>query len=274
MKRLLKQIAVLTDVNNPESVKKLIAEMKTKTGEALNPSTKKKIVSIYQEYLNFQQISWERPTYKRVDKIPFIPTEKEVDILIASIGHKLQPILQLLKETGIRIGEAMMLKWSAIDEERKTVTITPEKGSNARILPISKMLIAMLHRFKRLDEYILPRSLQSIRTNFCHQRKEIALTQQNPRIKKIGFHTLRHFKATMEYHNTKDIIHVKYVLGHKSVMNTMIYINIEQALFLAENDEWITLVIHNLEEEAKAIEANFQLVRSVNETTAIYKKRK
>jgi hypothetical protein len=54
----------------------------------------------------------------------------------------------------------------------------------------------------------------------------------------------------------------------------MIYINIEQALFLQETDEWTTIVTHNIKEETKAINAGFQLVRAVNETTAIYKKRK
>ena len=58
---------------------------------------------------------------------------------------------------------------------------------------------------------------------------------------KITFHTARHWKGTMEYHKTKDIIHVKTVLGHKDIHNTMMYINLEQALFQAEDSsEYIT----------------------------------
>jgi hypothetical protein len=34
------------------------------------------------------------------------------------------------------------------------------------------------------------------------------------------------------------------------------------------------MVTHSIEEETKAIDAGFQLVRAINETTAIYKKRK
>jgi site-specific recombinase XerD len=41
----------------------------------------------------------------------------------------------------------------------------------------------------------------------------------------------RHWKATLEYHKTKDIFHVKNFLGHNSVRNTEIYMNIEHALF-------------------------------------------
>jgi hypothetical protein len=78
----------------------------------------------------------------------------------------------------------------------------------------------------------------------------------------------------MEYHKTLDIIHVKKVLGHKTTRCTEIYINLESTLFLSTTDEWTSKVSHSLEEETKLIEAGFQLVRSVNETTAIYKKRK
>jgi hypothetical protein len=91
---------------------------------------------------------------------------------------------------------------------------------------------------------------------------------------KITHHTLRHYKGTMEYHLTKDIMHVKYVLGHKTIQCTLLYINIQQALFTECTDQWITKVSHNIDEEAQLIEANFTLVRSINETTAIYKKRK
>jgi len=42
----------------------------------------------------------------KIRKIPFIPTETEIDHLIAGCGRKTATLLQLLKETGIRIGEA------------------------------------------------------------------------------------------------------------------------------------------------------------------------
>jgi integrase len=41
---------------------------------------------------------------------------------------------------------------------------------------------------------------------------------QNPRIARIGFKTLRHFKASMEYHKTKDILYVMCILGHKDIL--------------------------------------------------------
>ncbi|MEM3694306.1 MAG: hypothetical protein QXI39_09845 [Candidatus Bathyarchaeia archaeon] len=43
--------------------------------------------------------------------IPFVPTEQEVDALIAASGWKLAPLLQLLKESGLRLNEALNLPW-------------------------------------------------------------------------------------------------------------------------------------------------------------------
>ena len=53
--------------------------------------------------------------------------------------------LQFLKETGVRCGEACKLKWTDIDCETLTVRITPEKGSNPRILKITPKLLSMLN---------------------------------------------------------------------------------------------------------------------------------
>jgi len=44
-------------------------------------------------------------------------------------------------------------------------------------------------------------------------------------------HTTRHWKATQLYYQTKDILHIREFLGHKRLGSTLIYINIENALF-------------------------------------------
>ena len=41
----------------------------------------------------------------------------------------------------------------------------------------------------------------------------------------------------MEYHNTKDIMHVRAILGHKNINCTLIYINIEETMFNNNVDE-------------------------------------
>lgn len=276
--RALKQVARLTDINNPEMVKTWLSAKDEITKIPLckwNNKTKTKFCDSYTAFLTFRGMTWKAPKYVIQDKLPFIPTEQEIDLLIAGCGKTTATVLQTLKETGIRIGELCMLKWLDLDTERKTLSITPEKGSNPRILPISDKLIAMINSLsKQHSPNIFQPEKKMLREYYSIQRKEIATRIGNPRLLKITFHTFRHWKGTMEYHKTLDIKHVQYVLGHKHSNNTDIYVNLAAALFLQITDEWNSIVTHSLEEETQAINTGFQLVRSINETTAIYKKRK
>jgi integrase len=267
--RMLKNIGKLCNITNPEEVKTTLSQIKWKN------ISKKQFVSTYNEFLKTlnPKVTWEKPRYKPEEKLPFIPTETEIDQLIASCGERTATLLQTLKETGIRIGEAIMLKWINLSTQQKTLNITPEKGSNPRILPISNKLIDMLNRLTRRTEHIFNQDTDSLRTTFTNQRNETAKKLSNERLKQISFHTFRHFKGTMEYHKTKDIIHVKYVLGHKKIESTMTYINIEQATFLTDTDEWTCKTAKTLEEAIQLIEAGFQLIDTM-EGIKIYKKRK
>jgi len=206
--------------------------------------------------------------------MPFIPTEAEIDNLIASANHaKTATLLQLLKETGARIGEITKLKWQHIDQERHTVNITAEKGSNPRILPISPKLCAMLNNLPKINDKVFQTDKIGLRKTFHNHRNTAAKKLNNPRLKNIHFHTFRHWKGTMEYHKTKDIIHVKTVLGHKSIESTMVYINLEQALFLEQNDQYTCKTANTINEATQLIEAGFEYIQEID-GIRLYRKRK
>ena len=102
-------------------------------------------------------------------------------------------------------------------------------------------------------------------------RNRLAKKLNNPKIKQIHFHTLRHWKATMEFYKTKNILHVKQLLGHKNLKNTEIYMH----LINYESDDWHVAHAKNLDEENKLIEAGFEYVRySDKHEVAIYRKHK
>ena len=101
-------------------------------------------VDAYTSFLNMTGGTWDPPRYKASSKLPFIPKEEELDALIAGCGPKTSTFLQLLKETGMRAGEAHKLRWADVDFENCTVRVTPEKGSNPRIFKISRKLLNML----------------------------------------------------------------------------------------------------------------------------------
>ncbi|MBN1683698.1 hypothetical protein JW865_09125 [Candidatus Bathyarchaeota archaeon] len=52
---------------------------------------------------------------------------------------------------------------------------------------------------------------------YCYRRKALVIKLGNPNFMKISFKTFRHWKATTEYHRTKDILYVKELFGHKNI---------------------------------------------------------
>jgi hypothetical protein len=68
-------------------------------------------------------------------------------------------------------------------------------------------------------------------------------------------------------------MHVKTVLGHKSIDSTLIYINLESALYLQTTDNFTCKVAHDEKEEAELIEAGFEHINN-RQNLAFYRKRK
>jgi integrase len=263
--RLLKTLSKRgANLWNVESVKLTIANQ-----EAWSNTTKEHAVVAYTCFLKMHGETWKKPKYTRVEKLPFIPTETEVDQLIASCNKKTTAFLQLLKETGVRSGEAWNLKWTDLDLENKTVRVTPEKGSNPRVLKISSKLIAMLKLLPQEKPKPFNGSLIHFARSFRRQRRTASYKLQNRRISQITFHTFRHWKATMEYHRTKDILYVKQLLGHKSIQSTMKYTQ----LVNFEDDEFTCKVAETIKEAKEFIESGFEFVTDMD-AKKLFRKRK
>ena len=96
-----------------------------------------------------QGLKWDPPIFNRIRKLPFIPTENEIDQLIGGCNRRMATFLQLLKETGVRCGEATQLLWTDLDTVECSIIVTPEKGSNTRKLKISNKLAAMLNELTK-----------------------------------------------------------------------------------------------------------------------------
>ena len=77
----------------------------------------------------------------------------------------------------------------------------------------------------------------------------------------------------MDYHRTKDILHVMKVLGHRNVNNTLVYIDLEHAIFRSGNDEFTVKVANTPEEACQLIEVGFDYVGNIH-GKEIFRKRK
>jgi integrase len=266
----LKSIARHANLLQPESAKAYLACAE------MSESRKAKLTEDLARFYAYAHLAFDKPNYRRIEKLPFVPLEVEVDQLISGVSRKIATFLQLIKETGVRAGEAWNLRWIDVDPEQRTVNICPEKNSNPRQLGISVRLVSMLNALPKRYKLLFRNpdvdpltSMEAFRRLYAAQRRTIAEKVQNPRIERITFKTLRHFKATMEYHRTKDILHVMQVLGHKNIRNTLVYTH----LVNFQTDEYVCKVARTVEEARQLVEDGFDYV-TVVEDVKLFRKRK
>ena len=60
----------------------------------------------------------------------------------------------------------------------------------------------------------------------------------------------------MEYHKTKDILHVMQILGHRSINNTLVYTHLVDF----KDDDYTAKIAHSEQEVCQLIEAGFDFV--------------
>ena len=267
LKVLTKRGANLYD---PETIKDAIAKQPWGNGRKNNAC------DAYSSFLKMVGGTWETPKYECIRKLPFIPKENEIDQLIAGCSKRMATFLQILKETGARCGEIWWLNWTDIDFESKLINITPEKNSNPRVVHLSNKLMEMLEHLPRsYGERVFSHPHMRVDNHavtFQRQRKNIAFKLGNPRLLKIHFHTFRYWKGTMLYHSHKDMYYVMQRLGHKNIKNTLLYVQLEEALFQGES-EYISKVAKTEKEICGLVEAGFEYVTEF-EGAKIFKKRK
>ena len=252
------------NLNDPDSVETVLAT------EKWTPANKKFFVMAYLSFTRAFGIAWKPIKIHYEPKQVFIPLEKEIDALISGCGKTTATFLQVLKDTGARAGEAVKLKWIDVNTENNTIAINnPEKGSRSRTIKVSTKTIAMINALPKKNEYIFTPNVRALQSTFARSRKRLARTLQNPRLLQIHFHTLRHWKGTMEYQRTNKILWVKYILGHKRLENTEIYTH----LVNFEDEEYHSETAETVEEAKQLIEKGFEYVCDM-EGIKLFRKRK
>jgi len=244
------------NIFNPESVKATIAKQKWKDSRKLG------VCHVYNAFLTLIGKQWEQPIYRAVSTHPFIPTKSTLEQIIAGAGKKTSIFFQLLMETGARSGEAEALIWDNIDIERCVLRIEPEKNSKPRTIKVSRNLINRLIGLKRKDKRVFGKTTyNNRRTCWGHTRKRLARKLNNPEITKVTFHTVRHWYATTLFHETRNLPLVQRRLGHRNINSTLIYIQIEEELYLQSPDDKFICEFADSPEKAKnLIEEGFEYI--------------
>jgi len=177
--------------------------------------------------------------------------------------------LRILFETGLRISEAVSLKYEDIDQVRGSIRFNrPLKNGCCRELKISDKLIAGINTLHAKGQWLPDRWCMT--KWIIRHRQILAESQNNDRFNSIHLHSFRHYYASNLYHKSKDLLLVKSKLGHKAIQNTMIY---TQLIEIEEDPAYTCKMASNLKEAEALISSGFEYI-STMDGVQLYRKRK
>ena len=190
------------------------------------------------QFLNFnpiQFVAWEQES---ISEIAFWSREELERFLHWANVHAPArfDIYHFLYETGIRISEALALKWDCIDFDHDTVEVRraysrimnqveqTTKSGRRRILGMNESLRETLLRcfnsrtsdFVFKDETGKPVNYSVVRRSFRRDQKAAGVSE-------LGIHGLRHTYASHFVMNGGSIYDLKELLGHSQIETTMRY---------------------------------------------------
>ena len=150
--------------------------------------------------------------------------EDEIKALIDNCYNSRDSLLvRLLANTGLRISEAINLKWTDINNGKITVF---GKGNKTRIISLSESLeSALWSLYSSQNTYIFStQSGNKLHRNNVHKTlKKVA--KKAGLSDKISCHWLRHSTASHALNNGASLNQVKELLGHDSLNTTARYLH-------------------------------------------------
>lgn len=171
------------------------------------------------------------PSLKKEAKLPVILNRSELKELFrvpTLLKHRI--LLTLIYSAGLRAQEAINLKLSDIDFERKTIHIRQSKYKKDRIVPLSDYMAQGLKKYLAVEHphvYLFngkePDGRYSIKGLSWVMRQALKKTSIQ---KDVCLHSLRHSYATHLIEEGVNIVTVKELLGHAHITTTIIYLHV------------------------------------------------
>jgi site-specific recombinase XerD len=185
----------------------------------------------YTKVLGIDSETLSIPPQKKVKQLPEVLSTEEVETLLgAASNQKHRTLLMSTYAAGLRVSEVVNLKLMDIDSKRMMIRVQQGKGNKDRYTILSKRLLEELRIYYK--RYRLSEWLFSGRKPEHPMPKSTAAAiyynvKDKAGIKKgKGIHTLRHCFATHMLEAGVDIRTIQVLMGHSSIMTTVVYLKV------------------------------------------------
>jgi integrase len=168
-------------------------------------------------------------------------TEEELGKVLAAIPDGSRLFFEVLAQTGLRIGEAIALRWQDVDLSRRRVHVrrrwyrgsfdTPKSKYGRRDVPISQRLADELELRWLLEEdiegLVFPSSTGKVLDQSNLMSRVLKPAARTAGVPWAGFHTFRHTCASILFRRGLNVKHVQMWLGHHSPAFTLgVYVHL------------------------------------------------
>jgi integrase len=150
-------------------------------------------------------------------------SEADEKALLAHCLPYLQDLIQFAINTGLRCGDIFRLTWEEVDFDEKRINIVMQKSRKRLSVPLNERaceILAAWHGMKR-GPHVFYNQLTGDR--FRDPRAGLKLACEQAGLKHVTWHTLRHTFASRLIRSGTDIVTVKELLGHSTILVTMRY---------------------------------------------------
>ena len=221
-------------------IKTYIAQLRKRN---LKTSSVNRKISTLKNYLKFlhtekiiDQIDFQEfESLPSVKKIPKAISKSQMEQIFEDLKKSKQTnaglyilILKLIYLSGLRISEALNLKWSDINHQDNSIYVYG-KGSKERKVFIINDYLVQLKNLEKNNQYVFTINKKKISTRSVN--KFLQNCYDNSLIKnKLSSHIFRHSFATTMLENNADIRHIQKLLGHSSISTTEIYTKVAKSM--------------------------------------------
>ena len=184
--------------------------------------------------------------------LPKVPMQVSIEKLLAypletGTDYMDQALLLLMAQSGLRVSEAISLKFNNVYEKERWLRIIG-KGNKERMIPISVDALQNMQEYVRIERPLRLKNKQDIiflNTQGNQLSRQYVHTMIQKRSQALGIkeslspHMLRHYFATRFLEEGVDLKVIQDLLGHSDIATTQIYTHLDKKVLKREYDTFL-----------------------------------